>query len=123
MKYIETNKAPKAIGAYAQGVMTNDTLYVSGQLPLEPETMKTVEGIETQTKRSLDNILAIVEAAGLKKENIVRCGIFLDDMNEFKEMNEIYGAFFQNHTPARAAVEVRRLPKDVKIEIDAIAVK
>ncbi len=123
MKMIKTTKAPKAIGAYAQGVLIKDTLYVSGQLPLDPDTMEMPSDIAAQTKRALDNLLAVVEAAGLQKENIVRCGIFLKDMNTFKVMNEVYGTFFGNHTPARAAVEVSRLPKDVDIEIDAIAVK
>lgn len=123
MEYIKTDKAPKAIGAYAQGVLAKDTLYVSGQLPLDPQSMQVLEGIEAQTKRALDNILAVVKASGMTKENIVRCGIFLESMEDFQAMNQVYGDFFQNHTPARAAVEVRRLPKDVKIEIDAIAVK
>lgn len=123
MQCIKTSKAPAAIGAYAQGVMVKDTLYISGQLPLNADTMCEPDTIEQQTKQALDNVLAVVEAAGLKKENIVRCGIFLKDMDQFKQMNEVYGTFFGNHTPARAAVEVSRLPKDVNIEIDAIAVK
>lgn len=124
MKMIETANAPKAVGAYSQGVLTNDTLYVSGQLPFDPNTMKVPsDDIEALTLQALNNVLAIVEAAGLKKENIVRCGIFLKDMNDFPKMNEAYAQFFGAHKPARAAVEVARLPKDVKIEIDAIAVK
>ena len=124
MKMIQTDNAPKAIGPYSQGVMANDTLYVSGQIPFVPSTMTLVgEDIQSQTKQSLENILGIVEAAGLKKENIVKCGVFLKDMNMFALMNEVYQSFFQDHKPARFAVEVARLPKDVLIEIDAIACK
>ncbi|MFU8786942.1 MAG: RidA family protein [Candidatus Izemoplasmataceae bacterium] len=124
MKKIATDKAPKAVGAYSQGVLVNDTLYVSGQIPFVPETMTVIsESIKDQTKQSLQNVLAIVEAAGLKKENIVRCGVFMTNLAEFQAMNEVYEAFFGDHKPARAAVEVRGLPKNVQIEIDAIAVK
>jgi 2-iminobutanoate/2-iminopropanoate deaminase len=123
MKNIHTKKAPQAVGPYSQGVLVNGTLYVSGQIPFVPETMQLVsEDIAEQTMQSLKNILAIVEEAGLKKENIVRCGVFMTDLSEFSKMNTIYAEFFGDHKPARAAVEVRRLPKDVLIEIDAIAV-
>ncbi len=124
MKMINTKNAPAAVGAYSQGVMADNTLYVSGQLPFDPNTMDIPSNdIEALTTQALNNIQAIVEAAGLKKENIVRCGIFLKDMNDFPKMNEAYADFFKSHKPARAAVEVARLPKDVRIEIDAIAVK
>lgn len=124
MKNIETKKAPAAVGPYSQAVMVKDTLYVSGQIPFVPETMKLVsDDIKEQTKQSLSNILNIVEAAGLKKENIVRCTVFMTNLGDFGLMNEVYQEFFGNHKPARAAVEVRRLPKDVHVEIDAIAVR
>ncbi len=124
MKFIQTDQAPAAIGAYSQGTMHQGTLYVSGQLPLDPKTLKTPsDDIKDLTKQSLDNVLAIVKAAGLEKTDIIRCGIFLKDINDFAAMNEVYGEFFGDHKPARAAVEVARLPKDVTIEIDAIAVK
>jgi len=124
MKNISTKNAPAAVGAYSQAVMTNNTLYVSGQLPFDPKTMALKgEDIKTQTRQCLDNILAIVEASGLKKENIVRCGVFMQNLSDFTKMNEVYAEFFGDHKPARAAVEVARLPKDVDIEIDAIAVK
>lgn len=124
MKIISTENAPKAVGPYSQGVLVKDTLYVSGQIPYIPETMKPAGNeVKSQTRQSLMNILAIVETAGLKKENIVKCGVFLKDLNMFKDMNEIYAEFFGNHKPARFAVEVKRLPLDVLIEIDAIAVK
>ncbi len=124
MKFIQTDHAPAAVGPYSQGVLVNDTLYVSGQIPFDPKTMKPAgDDIESQTKRSLLNVLAIVEAAGLKKEDIVKCGVFLKDLNTFKAMNVVYADFFGDHKPARFAVEVRRLPLDVLIEIDAIAIK
>ncbi len=124
MKLIETIYAPKAVGPYSQGILANDTLYVSGQIPFIPETMQLISlDVKEQTLQSLTNVLAIVETAGLKKEDIVRCGVFMTDLNDFSKMNEVYSEFFNGHKPARAAVEVRRLPKDVFIEIDAIAVK
>jgi 2-iminobutanoate/2-iminopropanoate deaminase len=104
--------------------MAGQTLYVSGQIRLDPQTNTLIsETIEAQTKQSLENVLGIVEAAGLKKEHIVRCTVFMTNLADFAKMNEVYSAFFGEHKPARAAVEVRRLPKDVQIEIDAIAVK
>ncbi len=124
MKKIATERAPKAVGAYSQGILVNDTLYVSGQIPFVPETMEVVgSDLKSQTKQSLENLLAIVEAAGLKKTNIVRCGVFMTNLAEFAIMNEVYEEFFGDHKPARAAVEVRGLPKNVQIEIDGIAVK
>ncbi|MBU1093742.1 MAG: RidA family protein [Firmicutes bacterium] len=124
MKNIHTKNAPQAVGPYSQGVLVKDTLYVSGQIPFVPGTMTLVsDDISDQTRQSLSNILAIVEAAGLKKEDIVRCGVFMTDLGDFSKMNTVYAAFFGDHKPARAAVEVRRLPKDVLVEIDAIAVK
>ncbi|MDA3931465.1 MAG: RidA family protein [Tenericutes bacterium] len=124
MRIVQTDSAPKAIGPYSQGVMAGDTLYVSGQIPFIPTTMKVVgDDIQSQTRQSLLNILGIVEAAGLNKENIVKCGIFMKDLSMFTEMNTVYQEFFGNHKPARFAVEVSRLPKDVLIEIDAIAIK
>lgn len=124
MKFVHTNNAPAAVGPYSQAVMVNDTLYVSGQIPFVPETM-TVAGddIKSQTKQSLQNILGIVKEAGLEKENIVKCGVFMQDLSMFKDMNEVYAEFFGDHKPARFAVEVRRLPLDVLVEIDAIVVK
>ncbi len=124
MKTIITKDAPAAIGAYSQGVWVANTLYVSGQIPFVPETMTLVsQDIKDQTKQSLDNVYAIVKAAGLKKEDIVKCTIYMTNLGDFQVMNQVYGAFFGEHKPARAAVEVRRLPRDVQIEIDAIAIK
>lgn len=124
MKNIATKHAPAAVGPYSQGVLVKDTLYVSGQIPYVPETMKPAgEDIKSQTLQSLKNVLAIVEEAGMKKENIIKCGVFLQDLGMFKDMNEVYAEFFGDHKPARFAVEVRRLPLDVLVEIDAICVK
>ena len=124
MKIISTKNAPAAVGPYSQGVMANGTLYVSGQIPFVPETMTLVsEDIKDQTRQSLNNILGIVEEAGLTKENIIKCGVFMQDLGQFKDMNEVYAEFFGDHKPARFAVEVRRLPLDVLVEIDAIVVK
>lgn len=124
MKNIHTDLAPKAVGPYSQGVFVKDTLYVSGQIPFDPKTNTLVsEDIKEQTRQSLNNVLMVVEASGLTKENIVRCTVFMTDLSDFPLMNEVYSQFFGDHKPARAAIEVRRLPKDVKIEIDAIAVK
>jgi 2-iminobutanoate/2-iminopropanoate deaminase len=124
MKFIVTKKAPSAVGPYSQGVMVKDTLYVSGQIPFVPETMTLVsDDIRKQTKQSLMNILAIVEEAGLKKTDIVKCNVYMTNLSDFGAMNEVYAEFFGDHKPARAAVEVRRLPKDVQIEIEAIAYK
>lgn len=124
MKFIKTAQAPKAVGPYSQGVFVKDTLYVSGQIPFIADTMTLVsDDIKDQTLQCLNNVLSIVKAAGLEKEDIVRCGVFMTNLEDFGHMNEVYEAFFEGHKPARAAVEVRRLPKDVLVEIDAIAVK
>lgn len=124
MKFIQTNQAPKAVGPYSQAIMIKDTLYVSGQLPFDPEKMILIsEDIKDQTQKCLDNLLAIVESAGLKKENIIRCGVYMKDLSKFNDMNQVYADFFKTHKPARTTIEVSRLPKDVDIEIDCIAVK
>jgi len=124
MKTIETKQAPAAIGPYSQAVEVNGTLYVSGQIPFDPVTMELVsEDVKIQTEQCLKNIDAIVKEAGYEKENIAKCVIFIKDMNDFAIINDAYAAYFGDHKPARACVEVARLPKDVQVEIDAIAVK
>lgn len=120
---IQTTYAPAAIGPYSQGVDTGTMLFVSGQLPIEPETMTLALGIQNQTKQSLENIKAIVLAAGYDIASIVKCTVFLKNMGDFALMNEVYANFFGTHKPARAAVEVARLPKDALIEIECIAVR
>ena len=124
MDFIHTKNAPAAVGPYSQAVLADNTLYVSGQIPFKPETMTLVgESIEQQTRQSLANVKAIVEEAGFTLNEVVKCTVFLKSMNDFAVVNEIYADFFGAHKPARCAVEVSRLPKDVNIEIDAICVK
>ncbi len=120
---IQTSQAPAAIGPYSQAIDTGTMLFVSGQLPIEPETMTLAIGIQNQTKQSLENIEAIIQASGYEISDIVKCTVFLKNMSEFALMNETYQHFFGVHKPARAAVEVARLPKDALVEIECIAVR
>lgn len=121
---IETKQAPAAVGPYAQAYEANGTLYVSGQIPFVPETMELVsKDVSEQAAQSLKNIEAIITEAGYCKSDVVKCQVFLGDMNDFAAVNAVYAEFFGEHTPARCAVEVSRLPKDVDVEIDAICVK
>lgn len=120
---IHTDKAPKAIGPYSQAVKAGNMLFVSGQVPFVPETMEIVEGdVKAQTAQSLKNLQAILEQAGLDFSHVVKSTVFIKDMNEFAQINEVYAEFFGENKPARACVEVARLPKDVKVEIEVIAV-
>ncbi|MDO4924271.1 MAG: RidA family protein [Turicibacter sp.] len=124
MNVISTKAAPQAIGPYSQAIEANGTLYISGQIPLDPTTMEFVsDEVEAQTHQCLKNIQAILEEAGYSLNNVVKCGIFLADMNDFATVNEVYGQYFNEHKPARACVQVARLPRDAKVEIEAIAVK
>ena len=123
-KVIATTAAPGAIGPYSQARLMGDLLITSGQLPLDPATGVFPEGIEAQTRQSLTNVKAIVEAAGLSMDDVVKTTVFLSDMNNFGAMNEVYATFFtEGSYPARSAVEVARLPKDALVEIEVIAVK
>ena len=123
-KIIHTEKAPAAVGPYSQAIEVNGTLYVSGQIPFVPETMTLVSDcVKAQTKQSLENIKAILEAAGYTFKDVVRAGVFIKDMNDFAAVNEVYAEYLGDVKPARACVEVARLPKDVKVEIEVIAVK
>ena len=123
-KIIHTEKAPAALGPYSQAIEVNRTLYVSGQIPFVPETMTLVSDcVKAQTKQSLENIKAILEAAGYTFKDVVRAGVFIKDMNDFAAVNEVYAEYLGDVKPARACVEVARLPKDVKVEIEVIAVK
>lgn len=120
---IETSKAPQAIGTYSQAVKINDTVYLSGQIPLIPETMEIVEGeISIQIRQVFDNLLAVAEAAGGDFFDIVKLTIFLTDLSHFPIVNEIMSEYFTTPYPARAVVGVASLPKDVNIEMDAIMV-
>lgn len=120
---INTDKAPKAIGPYSQGVKVGDFVFVSGQIPLDPGTGEVVPGdIDAQTERVLNNISAVLDAAGSSLEDVVKTTVYLKDMADFPKFNECYERFFSRNPPARATVEVSRLPRDVRIEIDAVAV-
>ena len=122
-KIISTDKAPKAIGPYSQAVKAGNMLFVSGQVPFVPETMEIVEGdVKAQTAQSLKNVQAILAEAGLDFSHVVKSTVFIKDMNEFAAINEVYAEYFGENKPARACVEVARLPKDVKVEIEVIAV-
>ncbi len=120
---INSQNAPSAIGPYSQAVVNNGIAFVSGQLPINPENGSIAEGVSEQTEQSIKNIKAILEEDGYNLSNVVKTTVYLKDMNEFAAMNEVYGKFFAEPYPARVAVEVARLPKDVKVEIDAIAIK
>lgn len=123
---INTENAPAAIGPYVQGVDLGSMVITSGQIPVNPKTGEVPEDIAAQTRQSLDNVTAILEKAGLTVANIVKTTVFVKDLNDFATVNETYEAFFKQHNapfPARSCVEVARLPKDVKIEIEAIAIR
>lgn len=122
-KIIFTEKAPKAIGPYSQAVEVNGTLYISGQVPVNPETGNIPEGIKEQTDQVMKNIGAILEAAGYTFDNVVKSTCLLSDMDNFKAMNEVYGAYYKENPPARAAYGVVKLPLGVMVEIETIAVK
>ena len=120
---IQTNNAPQAIGPYSQAVMANGTLYVSGQIPVVPATGAIVsDKVEDQARQVLENVKAVVEAAGLTLDNVVKTTVFIKNMDDFAVINGIYSEYFKENCPARACVEVARLPKDVLIEMEAIAV-
>ena len=120
---IHTENAPAAIGPYSQAVKAGNLLFVSGQVPFVPETMEIVEGdVKAQTAQSLKNLQAILKEAGADFSNVVKTTVFIKDMNEFAQINEVYAEYFGENKPARACVEVARLPIDVKVEIELIAV-
>ena len=121
VKAIQTDKAPAAIGPYSQAIEAGDFVYVSGQIPINPETSEVVEGIEKQTEQVLKNLQAILTEAGTDFSNVVKFTIYLASMDHFATVNEIYGSFLTEPYPARATVEVSRLPKDVLVEMDVIA--
>lgn len=121
---ISTNKAPAAIGPYSQATEANGLVITSGQLPLDPATGAFPEGIQAQTKQSLTNVKAVLEAAGTDMDHVLKTTVFLSDMNNFGAMNEVYATFFtEGKFPSRSAVEVARLPKDALVEIEVIAAK
>ena len=119
---IHTDSAPAAIGPYSQAIQIGDLLFVSGQVPIDPSTGAIVEGdVKAQAQQSLNNLKAILNAAGTNMGAVVKTTVFLADMNDFAAMNEVYAQFFQEPFPARSAVQAARLPKDAKVEIAAIA--
>lgn len=120
---IHTNNAPGAIGPYSQGIIVGDFVYTSGQIPINPATGVMESDIKLATKQSMENVKAILEAAGTSLENVVKTSIFLKDLNDFAAVNEVYGTYFTENPPARSCVQVAKLPKDAVIEIEAIATK
>ena len=121
-KVIQTVKAPKAIGPYSQAIQAGNLLFLSGQIPLDPASGELVKGdIGEQTRRVLENLKGVLESQHLGMEDVVKVTIFLKDMGNFSQVNEVYGTYFPSSPPARSTVEVARLPRDVDIEIEAIA--
>jgi 2-iminobutanoate/2-iminopropanoate deaminase len=124
MDFITTEKAPKAIGPYSQATMVGNVIYTAGQVALDPATMQIVgKDVAEQTDRVLKNLTAVLEAAGSGLSHVVKTTVFLTDIADFAAMNEVYARHFGEHRPARSTVAVRTLPKDARVEIDAIALK
>ena len=122
-KIVATEKAPQAIGPYSQAVVHNGMAYLSGQIPLDPATGQLVEAeIAAQTTRVLENLKAVLEACGSGLDQVVKTTVYIQDMREFARMNEVYATYFSQNPPARSTVEAARLPRDVRVEIDAIAI-
>lgn len=119
---IQTDGAPAAIGPYSQAMRLGDMVFTAGQIPLDPGTMEIVgEGVADQTERVMQNLRQILIEAGASMETVIKTTVYLADMDDFAAMNEVYGRHFSTHKPARSTVEVARLPRDVRVEIDAIA--
>jgi 2-iminobutanoate/2-iminopropanoate deaminase len=119
---ISSADAPRAIGPYSQAVRVGQLLFLSGQVALDPETGQIVDGdVSAQTRRVLDNLVAVLKGAGLSLADVARTTIYLADMTDFAKVNEVYGSYFSEPYPARATVQVARLPRDARVEIDAIA--
>lgn len=122
-KVISTDKAPSAIGPYSQAIEINNMVYTSGVIPVEPASGIIPEGVEAQAEQAFKNLCNLVEVSGSKVENIVKTTVFIKEMNDFAKINEIYKTYFKEPFPARSCVEVARLPKDVLLEVEAIAYK
>jgi 2-iminobutanoate/2-iminopropanoate deaminase len=121
-KVIETEKGPKAIGPYSQAVQAGNLLFLSGQIPIDPKTGELIEGdIRQQTRQALENIKGILESQRLRMEDVVKVTLFLKEMGNFNQVNEVYATYFLSFPPARSTVEVAKLPKNAEIEIEAIA--
>jgi len=122
-KIVFTEKAPKPIGPYSQAIIAGNLIFTAGQIPIDPATNQVVQGdIKEQTRRVLENLRAILESVGATFDDVVKVTIYMKDLNEFSAMNEVYSEYFKNSPPARTTVEVSRLPRDVRIEIDLIAI-
>ncbi len=122
MKIVHTDNAPPAIGPYAQATVHGGIVYCSGQIPMDPSGTLTGGDVQAQTRQALTNLSHVLEAAGASLSSVLKCTVFLQSMDDFAAMNEVYAEMFGDHTPARAAVQVAKLPKGVDVEIDAIAV-
>ena len=120
---VQTGKAPAAVGPYAQGVAAAGLVFCSGQLPIDPASGTVPDGVEAQTRQALANLGAVLEAGGASLASVVKTTVFLKDMNQFAAMNAVYATFFPNGPPARSTVEVARLPRDVLVEVEAIALR
>ena len=117
-----TRRAPEPIGPYSQAIQTGKLVFLAGQIPLDPASGRLIEGdIAVQTRRAMDNVMAVLEEAGLGPDHVVKTTIYLADMTDFPAMNEVYGSYFKGTPPARSAIQAARLPKDARIEIDVIA--
>lgn len=123
MRTIQTDDAPQAIGPYSQAIKANGMLFVSGQIPLDKDgNLVAEEDVEAQTNQVIQNLNSVLKSAGSSLDKVVKTTIFLNNMDDFAKVNEVYSTYFQTHKPARATVEVSRLPKDVLVEIDCIAI-
>ena len=120
MKTVNTNKAPEALGPYSQATVVNDLVFTSGQIPLTLDGNIVSDDVQEQTKQVLENLTVVLQEAGSDLDSVVKATIFISDMNNFQKINEIYGDYFGKYQPARSCVEVARLPKDVKVEIELI---
>lgn len=123
MNVISTDKSPAAIGPYSQALNSGNIVFVSGQIPINPETGAMADTIEEQTTQSLKNVENILKAAGLSMKNVIKTSVFLSDLNDFAKVNEIYATFFTSPFPARSCVQVAAIPKGAKVEIECIAIK
>jgi 2-iminobutanoate/2-iminopropanoate deaminase len=124
LRTIQTDQAPHAIGPYSQAIVHGNLVFTAGQIPLDPKTGELISGdIRAQTERVLQNLSAILQAAGCSLQSVVKTTVYLSDMGEFTAMNEVYAKHFGDHKPARSTVQAARLPRDVKVEIDAVAAR
>ncbi|AEP00461.1 RidA family protein [Weizmannia coagulans] len=121
MKTISTNQAPAAIGPYAQGVVAGNLFFSSGQIPLRPDGTLVEGSIEAQARQVMENLKAVLEAAGASFDTVVKTTVFIQNMDDFAKINDVYGSYFTDHKPARSCVEVARLPKNAGVEIEVIA--